>query len=529
MPETAATETTPVKRHAKGGYASRPARIIIHPDDIPACRSTDQGRVILASAGYGTYNDLAVAAGIIAPDKQKSTADEQSGLMPAEPSSQGFVGTDVRAGQIYSEYNARIQSLSDRLTVFEEMRRSEQAVAVIELMITLPLAHTKFFFEAGDDEDFAEFLQHNIDEDLTLPFSETMREAALAMLYGFTWCFPCYEPKAWTTKGGEDRIYVGWEQFEPRARATTYQWRFDDRGRCSGLIAYGIHPVTQEPKYVGYDADEIVRWTWRPDGGDPEGLGALRQAFKAYSYLEATEEFAAIKIEREAQGVLVAWCREDAPYNENDESIVLSALANIRAGRVHGITLPDGWDIKCLQIGSQGDVPFLEFIENRRRDILSTVGAHFLGGTVSSGIGQKDSSNVFFMLLDHAADWLCDYFNLQAVEQIRLRNGVVETKKKTKLRHGPVAVKDIEKYAMAIEKMTRHPETIPDEAMEILHEETGLPEPADNAQKKAIAAALKMKQGAGGGEGNPPVRPPAPAPEAPPAAPKQPEETEEPK
>lgn len=495
------------QRHARGGYVTRPRRVIIHPDDIPACEATDRGRMILASAGYGDYNDMASAIGVIQPQQQAVTATD-GGLVPHEPSSAGFVGTDVQGGYICAEYNARIRTLRDRLTVFEEMRRSEPAVAVIELLTTLPLAHTKFFFEDGDDEDFAEFLQFNIDEGLTLPFSETMRDAALGMLYGFTWCYPCYEPKRWKTQEGEDRIYTGWEQFEPRARATTYQWKFDQRGRCSGLIAYGVHPVTHEPHYVGYDADEILRFTWRPDGGDPEGLGALRQAFKPYSYLEATEEFAAIKIEREAQGVLVASCREDVPYDSADESKVLASMANIRAGRVNGITLPDGWEIKCLQIGSEGGIPFLDFIENRRRDILSTVGAQFVGGDIGSGIGQKDSSNVFLMLLDHAADWLCDCFNQQAMPQISRLNGVVE-QKKTKLCHGPVGVKDIEKYAMALEKITRHPETIPDAALEIMNEEMGLPSPPAGAQQKAMRQAQRIKMG------NAPMPPAQPSTEPP--------------
>lgn len=465
------------KRHAKGGTASRGSRVIIHPDDIPACKSTPEGRTILASAGYGDYNSV-------------PQADEQTGLMPAEKSSSGFTGLNVSTGFIQQEYNARIRTLADRLTVFEEMRRSDDAVALIELLTTSPLANCTYKVQPGDDPEWAEFLQWNLDEGLTIPFSETMRDAAMAMLYGFTWCYPALEKK--TYKG---RQWVGWDQFEPRARATTYQWRFDDRGRCIGLISYGLHPVTGEPTYVSYDSDEILRWTWRPDGGDPEGCGAFRQAFKSYSYKEAGEEYAIIKIERESMGVLVASCREEVPYNEGDEALVLASMANIRAGRTNGITLPDGWTIDVLNIGSSGAVPFLDFIEKQRRNILSSVGAQFVGGDIGSGIGTKDASNVFFMLLDNAGDWICDWFNVQAIPQLARANGIVE-ERKAKLTHGPVAVKDIEKFVMAFEKLTRHPENIDDEVLETLHDEIGLRPPKDGAQAEAIKRAMEMKKSA---------------------------------
>lgn len=470
---------TPSRPGHKGGYASRPLRILVHPDDIPACESTERGRMILASAGYAPYNS-------------HPAVDENTGLIPSLPSSEGNTGLDVQAGYIHQEYNNRLLSFRDRMTVYEEMRRSEPAVASIELLTSLPLSHTHFYIESGDDADFADFLDWNIHDALTRPFAETMREAALAMLYGVSWAYPTYEPKV-----SGNRIYLGWEQFEPRHRSTIHQWRFNERGRVTGLIQYGNCPVTQIPKYVGYDAEEIIRWTWREDGGDPEGCGALRQAFKPYSYLEALEEFAAIKVEREACGILVAWYDEQAaggaPYNKDDEATILAQMANIRVGRVQGITLPDGWKLDALNVGSQGGIPFLQFIENRRRDILSTVGAQFVGGDISSGIGQKDASNVFLMLIDYAADWLCDVFNQQAIPQISRHNQVVE-RKKSRLVHGPVGVKDIEKYAMAIEKITRHPESIPDEVLAVAHDEMGLPPPAEGTQAAALVMAQQRAQ-----------------------------------
>ena len=481
-PETELDEKTiaPQRIGPSGGYFTRPLRIVVHPDDIPAIRQTEQGRMILASAGYAEYNSAS------------DELDAQAGLMPAEPSAEGSIGLAARGGYIYQEYNTRIAKFSDRMTVFEEMRRSEPAVAVIELLTSLPLGHTRFYIEPGDDTEFADFLQWNLSDGLTRPFAETMREAALAMLYGVSWCYPTYEPKAFN-----GRIWQGWEQFEPRVRSTIYQWRFNERGRCVGLISYGLHPITGEPKYVSYDAAEIIRWTWREDGGDPEGCGALRQAFKPYSYLEALEEFAAIKVEREACGVLVATYNEQdaggAPYNKDDERDILTQMANIRVGRVQGITLPAGWSLVSLNVGSQGGIPFLQFIENRRRDILSTVGAQFVGGDISSGIGQKDASNVFLMLIDHAADWLCDTFNQQALPIIANMNGV-EEQKKTKLLHGPVGVKDIEKFAMALEKVTRHPESITDAERAVMNDEMGLPPPVEGTQEQAIALATERAQ-----------------------------------
>lgn len=469
---------------AQARQLPRQMRVVIHPDDIPLAQQTPQGRALLAASAVSYDTSL-----IEHPD--------EPGIMPGKPASDSFTGLKVAAGVVSQEYNARILRLSDRLQVWEEMRRSCAPVAAIELLTTIPLSQTDWYFEGGDDAGLTGFLNWNLHEGMSLPISETAREAALATLYGFNWCYPTYEPKRIGNK-----TYVGWDQFEPRCRATTHQWRFHDNGRFKGLIQYGNHPVTQIPEYVSYDAEEILKFTWRGDGGDPEGLGAFRQAFRSYSEWDAAKLFAMMRLERVACPIPVGVCKEGFAYNDEDAAIVFGMLSNLRTGRTNAATIPDGWEIITLDLGT-ADVPFGEHIERLSDEIKETMLVNFVGADASGGIGKKDASAIFFMLLESIADWFCDNFNIQAVPPICAMNGYTGLKRPV-LKHTQVAVKDPEKYAMAIEKVTRHPETMTQGVLEVAHEQLGLPAPDPNAvaMQQARLDALqagKVAQESGGG------------------------------
>ena len=466
-------ERTASLKRAAARQLLKPTRIIIHPDDIPLARQTPAGRMILASAGY-SY------------DTTEITHEDEPGIMPGRPAAAGFPGLNVSAGVVSQEYNARILRLADRLQVYEEMRRSDTSIAAMEWLVTTPVAQCEFFFKGGNDEALSEFLTWNLASGLSLPFSETAREAALAPFYGFTWCYPTYMEKQY---GG--KTWMGWDQFEPRLRNTTYQWRLHDNGRFKGLIQYGSHPVTGEPMYVSYDAEEIIKWTWRGDGGDPEGLGAFRQAFRAYSEKSAAKEWAMMRLERVAAPIPVGECKDGYSYNDEDAAIVMTMLGNIRMGRAQGLTIPEGWLIRLLDLGT-ADVPFGEHIERLSVEIKETILAHFVNETIS--LGSKDQSNLFAsIVLEGVADWLCDWFNVQETPRICRMNGYLDDDR-PQLAHTQVLVKDPEKYMMALEKITRHPENIPADAMAVASEELGLPPPDPDAQAQALARIQAMKQ-----------------------------------
>lgn len=436
-----------------------PVHYVIHPGDVPRLRAHPRGAEVLAAIGYDEFG------------RRTSRRLAEPIVTPTVSAAGGFTGIDVRQGRVYQEYNENLQSLVDRMTVYEEMRRSEPAFATCENLITIPIANTQYWFEPGDRNDpdsvdFAEFLNWNLSDGLTRAFNETMREAALGVFYGFTWAYPRYELKRWRGKP-----YWGWRQFAPRARATVDRWRFDDDGGLQGLVQYGELPSTGEARYVNYDIEEILLWTWRGDSNDPEGLGAFRQAYKPYFYKTAFEEFAAIRIERQAVGIPVA----KGPlgmYDSTDEAKVMAILNNIRVGHDAGFVIPTGWEIYMLDLGDS-NIPFESHIERQHQGMLQSVGAQFVaynqGGADGSNAAMKDASSTFYEGVNYMASWACEPINRFEVPRLMERNwrrGMSD--KQPKLMHGRVGVRDLEKFMRAVELPFRERTELPDDVMERL-------------------------------------------------------------
>lgn len=426
---------------------------VVHPDDLPVLQKYADVQALLASAGTG-------------------------GGPPNLGAERGITGLDARGGTVYQEYNARLVNMKNRMVAYEEMRRSDCAFATIESLLTMPLLQADFHIRAGDDEAFSDFLQWNLfGGGLTHSFNRTLRSAILGVLYGFSWHYKMFERKQY---GGKD--WIGWRKFGERERATVWQWDFQDDGGLAGLTQYGHNPRTGVAEKVDYTIDEIMVWTWRPEAGNPEGLGAFRQAHKHWYMKQVFEEFAAIRIERQAMGVPIAIGPPEG-YSETEQALVLAQLQNIRTAHNAGMVIPDGWEVKMLELGN-ADVPFESHIERQHMSILETCLVQFVGFGSGKGGGSfglsRDSSNLFLMSLEAIADWLCDNVNQYMIPQLARYNGV--TGELPKLAHGKVGVRDLDKFARAVTMLykTSAGVVLPPEVEDYAREVIGLP-PRDPA------------------------------------------------
>jgi phage gp29-like protein len=228
---------------------------------------------------------------------------------------------------------------------------------------------------------------------------------------------------------------------------------------------------------VDYDVSEIIVWSWRPEAGNPEGLGAFRQAHKHWYMKQVLEEFAAIRIERQAMGVPIAIGPPEG-YTTTEQELVLAQLQNLRTAHDAGMVIPDGWKVEMLQLGA-ADVPFENHIERQHMSILETCLVQFVGLGHSGERGSfglsRDSSNLFLMSLEAIADWICDCVNEYMIPQLARYNGVQG--QLPKMAHGKVGVRDLDKFTRAIANLykTAQGVQLPPEVDEYMREVIGLP------------------------------------------------------
>ena len=393
-------------------------RIVMHPDDVPM---------------------LAAAA-----DVGDAGAQNLLGEM-------GVSGLQVRGGRITQEYNAKLQNLQTRMIAFEEMRRSDSAPAAMEQLITLPIRQASWGLEDGDDKELSDNIRWNLFDSagMTHSFDDVLRKAVLAVLYGFTVHEKVFEFKP--QRGG----FLGWKKFAERERSTIQKWQFDSTGGLRGLEQRGRNPKTEQPVDVAIPIDRLMVWTWRDEAGNPEGLGAFRQAYKHFYAKGVFETFAAIRIERQACGIPFATAPETgASEEEYDE--VMAMLERIRTEAKGGMIAPAGWVVGLLTLGP-ADVPFESHIERQHQSMLQTVLGQFVGlaqgGDGGAWALSRDSSSFFLMSLEGIADWICEYFNRYAIRQLCQFNTPETGQKLPKLVHGKIGVRDLDALVRALERI----------------------------------------------------------------------------
>jgi len=383
------------------------------------------------------------------PDEEPvaAAADVPQGVWGEE----GVTGLKTAGGRIRREYNADLATMSDRVERFDEMRKSDTACASLEGLLSLPIREADWWIEPGDFPDEADMIARNLGTDgysgtMTMAWDDLLREALLSPLYGFGVHEKVFEE--------QDGGWLGWRKFAERDRRTIGRWLFDETGGLAGLVQRGYSPGESTYKTVEFDSmDKLIVWTWRREAGDPEGLGMLRQAYKAFRYKEAFEEFAAIRIERQACGIPTAVGPEQG-YSDETMNEILDLLGRLRTGEQTGLVAPAGWVFDMLTLGP-ADVPFESHLEREHQYILQSGAAGFVGlgqgGDTGAWALSRDLSSIFMLMLNAVADWLCNYFNRYAISQIMRYNAVsLGDGDLPRLQHGSVAVRDPRVFAEAL-------------------------------------------------------------------------------
>jgi hypothetical protein len=272
--------------------------------------------------------------------------------------------------------------------------------------------------------------------------------------------------------------WLGWDRFIDIERSTITSWNFGPTTLVESLVQTGFNPATGEMDQRTIPKERILLSTWREEAENPEGLGALRQAYKHWIYKQALEEFAAIRIERQACGIPVAYGPVEG-YNKTDADLVLALLQRIRTGADGGIVCPEGWRFEMLEIG-RADVPFESHIERQHQSILQCVLGQFVGLAQGGDSGafalSRDSSSFFLLSVEGVADWVTECFNVGATRQLIGLNEARPPKKPPKLAHGKIGLRDMERWSRTLVNLFNEADVrLPGDILQVARKELDLP------------------------------------------------------
>ena len=266
----------------------------------------------------------------------------------------GYVGVPLIGGDIDLDHNSNLDSYSwrgsyDNIGIVDQMVREDPVAQAIKLAWTLPLLSVQWSIEPGSDDpkdvEIAEFVQSALFEHLSGGWHAFLEQAV-----SFTWRgLSAFEIVARYDKELGATVI---DQLSPRLPWTIYQWQRYKDGR------YGFQqwPDPADPPVGGgsysrmelagatLKPDQLLMFTFQPEGNNPEPMGILRPAYSAWRQRRTYLKLEATGYERAAYGV--PYVEVEPGANPADVDQVNIILRELRAGIRAFAMFPRGFKLQ---------------------------------------------------------------------------------------------------------------------------------------------------------------------------------------
>jgi phage gp29-like protein len=322
----------------------------------------------------------------------------------------GYLLTNLGADEYLPEL-----SFPRSITVYTRMRRSDATVQALELAITLPIRATDWDVQPASDDptakEAADLVYDNLFGGMTHTFDDFLRDALLALFYGFTVFEKVFE---------ERDDYIVWRKFAPRHPQTIERFLFDEKGGLAGVRQVGFDPQGRFQR-VDIPIDKLLVFIWRREFGSPYGVSVLRAAYKHWFLKDLAYKLQAIALERWAVGIPVG--KVPAGTSEQDKQTFLQMLEAMRGHERAAMVLPEDYSVELIgaEAGQRANQAFVEAIQHHDTMIVKAALAQFLNlgtGDVGSWALSRDHSQLFLMGLNSVAQWFADHINRYAIPQL---------------------------------------------------------------------------------------------------------------
>lgn len=334
------------------------------------------------------------------------------------------------------EYNRDLQGIKG-LRIYDAMRKSDGVVRGSLRSVKTSVLAAKWICEPNDpnkkaDQEAADFVWWNLNEGMSISWSQVIAEATLMMDFGYYMFEIVWEERI---VEGIKRLVV--KKLAPRHPMDVKAWVFDRNGGPAGVWIYSdsafINPGATV-QYVpggslyngggGYDSgdayyldiDNLLVFTFDKEAGNIEGISVLRSAYKHWYYKEQLYKIDAIQKERHGIGIPII--KLPAGYGANDRANADELGRNLRTNERAHVVLPPMWELMFAKLEGHV-VDALKSIEVHDAAIRTNVLAGFLS---EHGQGKEHDQSMFLKATRFIADIVCDTFNLHLIPKIIANN-----------------------------------------------------------------------------------------------------------
>jgi hypothetical protein len=442
----------------------------------------------------------------------------------------GLPGLEQYDGYIREEKHVKLRG-GMAAGIYEEMAQNDATIGAVLYIIESFLRRVEFRVKASDNtpaaKEQAEFVQQCM-EDMDHSWDEFIADALSMLVYGFSLHEVVYKIRGGPDSGKKtDSKYndrkLGWRAIPSRSQKTIERWDIDeDTGEIHG--AYQTLPTDSTEVYI--PLKRCVLFRTRATKNNPEGVSMLRRAYRSWAMKKRLEEYEAIGIARDLNGLPVMEVPPEimAPGASQAQKAVRSQVQKmvslIARDRLEALVIPaeigaDGQPTgyKFRLVSSSGVKQILADSVIRRYDsrIAMTLACDFLMlGTEKTGSFAlaAEKSTHFVRSLDWYARTITDQVNRVLIRGLMQVNGVPQELWPT-MTFDAIATPGLQELGTYIQQIAAAGMLTPTPELEKhLRTSASIPEPTEEE-----ADSIK------GRHDSPPEPPPAAPPDSPPEAP----------
>lgn len=229
-------------------------------------------------------------------------------LKPADAKSElGSSGSHVNTGFEYEEFLPQLRG-SRAIRKYREMRDNDAIVGAVLFAIDMLLRAVEWRVDPSDESEAAateaEFVESLFD-DMSHTFEDFISEVLSFLPYGFSFHEVVYKSRSGPEQSDPKKRskftdgLIGIRKIAPRAQWTLERFEMDENGGVAAFIQHSGAKRARIPIEKGLLFRTIS------SNNNPHGRSVLRNAYKSYWYLSNIENYEAIAIERELNGLPV--------------------------------------------------------------------------------------------------------------------------------------------------------------------------------------------------------------------------------
>jgi len=322
--------------------------------------------------------------------------------------------------------------------VYREMAENDATIGAILFAVEQLVRQVDWSVESDDDATL-EFLEANL-EGLPVGWNDFIAAALSEIVYGWSLFEIVY-------RFDDGRVW--WDKFGFRAQNSLHEWKLTDTGELEFFVQALAGGQT-----VAIPADKLIHFRTTTAEGRPEGRSWLRRAYRSWFMKKRVEEYSAIGVSRDLNGVPLGRLPADALLagSGNAEYDVMKELVTgLKVDELAGVMLPSDrdeqgnfiFDLELLSTSGRPKIDSLAMVRMLAMDIASVMLAQFIGlgrDTVGSRALAEPQQEMFQTALSALLDSIEEQFHRQATERLLALNGLASGR----IVHGEIRDLDLE-------------------------------------------------------------------------------------